>query len=230
MRNPYEILGINDGSSKDEIKRAYRELAKKYHPDQYGNNPLRELAETKMREINEAYDYLMKTTSDNSYSNSSNSYHQGTNNQSNSYHQGNSNQNSYNTSGYQNANTNNNYQVYTSVRADINRNNISNAERVLNNLQTRDAEWYFLMGYIHMQKGWVDSSRNYLTQACNMNPNNMEYRQALNALTSSNNSYRNNYYNKNVGRNSNDSFNCCMQLWCLDSICECMGGDLIGCC
>ena len=72
MINPYEVLGIKEGASQDEIKRAYRELAKKYHPDQYGNNPLRNLAEEKMREINEAYDYLSKNSSPNS--NASNSY------------------------------------------------------------------------------------------------------------------------------------------------------------
>ena len=48
MINPYEVLGIKEGASQDEIKRAYRELAKKYHPDQYGNNPLRNLAEETM--------------------------------------------------------------------------------------------------------------------------------------------------------------------------------------
>lgn len=65
MTNPYEVLGIKEGASQDEIKRAYRELAKKYHPDQYGDNPLRNLAEEKMREINEAYDYLSKNPSPN---------------------------------------------------------------------------------------------------------------------------------------------------------------------
>ncbi len=71
MTNPYEILGIREGASQDEIKRAYRELAKKYHPDQYGNNPLKNLAEEKMREINEAYDYLTKNPSPNSNASSS---------------------------------------------------------------------------------------------------------------------------------------------------------------
>ena len=60
MRDPYEVLEINRGASKEEIQKAYRKLVKKYHPDQYRDNPLAKLAEEKLAEINEAYDYLMK--------------------------------------------------------------------------------------------------------------------------------------------------------------------------
>ena len=47
--NPYEILGVKPGASQDEIKKAYRQLIKKYHPDQYGDNPLKELAQEKLK-------------------------------------------------------------------------------------------------------------------------------------------------------------------------------------
>lgn len=56
MTDPYKVLGVSPNASDDEIKTAYRQLAKKYHPDNYVNNPLSDLAEEKMREINEAYD------------------------------------------------------------------------------------------------------------------------------------------------------------------------------
>jgi curved DNA-binding protein CbpA len=69
MKNPYEVLNIKEGASEEEIKKAYIELCKKYHPDKYSNNPLKDLAEEKMREINEAYDYLMENKNNNGYSN-----------------------------------------------------------------------------------------------------------------------------------------------------------------
>ena len=56
MRDPYEILGVSRDASDEEIKNAYRQLARKYHPDNYADNPLSDLASEKMKEINEAYD------------------------------------------------------------------------------------------------------------------------------------------------------------------------------
>lgn len=60
MQNPYEVLGISPNATDEQVKTAYRELAKKYHPDSYENNPLADLAEEKMQEINEAYDAIIR--------------------------------------------------------------------------------------------------------------------------------------------------------------------------
>ena len=61
MNDPYKVLGVSPNASEEEIKKAYRDLARKYHPDNYHNNPLADLAQEKMKEINEAYDTLTKT-------------------------------------------------------------------------------------------------------------------------------------------------------------------------
>ena len=63
MIDPYSVLGVKPDASDEEIKRAYRELARKYHPDNYQNNPLADLAEEKMKEINEAYDTITRMRS-----------------------------------------------------------------------------------------------------------------------------------------------------------------------
>ena len=60
--NPYEVLGVPENADEETVKRAYKELVKKYHPDKYVNNPLADLAAEKMKEINKAYDMIIKGT------------------------------------------------------------------------------------------------------------------------------------------------------------------------
>lgn len=205
MSNPYEVLGISENSSIDDIKRAYRELAKKYHPDQYENNPLRELAETKMREINEAYDYLVK------------SHNNGRNN--NNYSSNNS---------YSNDNNYSDNMAYQYIRMDIQNNNLKEAEAKLSKVMNRNAEWHYLTGILYMKKGWYDQGLTHLTNAYNLEPNNAEYRDAYNQIQRMNNSYRQSYRTRNDS--DNDMCRLCFGLWCADSCCECCGGDLISCC
>ena len=59
-RDPYEVLGVARGASDDEIKKAYRALAKKYHPDNFTDEGQRARAEEKMKEINAAYERIQR--------------------------------------------------------------------------------------------------------------------------------------------------------------------------
>lgn len=61
MKDAYSVLGVSRDASDEEIKNAYRALARKYHPDNYQDNPLSDLAAEKMKEINEAYDQIMNS-------------------------------------------------------------------------------------------------------------------------------------------------------------------------
>lgn len=201
--NPYEVLGLKPGATQEEIKKAYRNLIKQYHPDQYGDNPLKDLAEEKMREINTAYDTLTKNQ------NTSNNYSSNTNSSYN-----NSSDSSY---------------MFSEIRRLIQSGNYTEAENKLNSIPNRNAEWNFLYGVLLTNKGWFDAGLKHIQTAVSMEPNNFEYRQTLNSLNQRTSAYRNNYY-RTTGTNSANACDCCINLWCLDSICECMGGDLIGCC
>jgi molecular chaperone DnaJ len=232
-KNPYKVLGIKEGASYDEIKRAYRELAKKYHPDRYQNNPLADLAEEKMREINEAYDALMKNAGnyqhrsgyEQSYDNSNAS--RGTYGQQYQQQQ----QQSGSRSGY---NTQYQYEnesdLENRARMYINSGNIAEAQRILDRMKNRNAAWYYLQGLIFLRRGWYDRGYSNIQKAVNMEPANFEYRNALNNLNQQSAGYRQNNYYRDTYHRSPDMCNICLQLWCADSCCECMGGDLIGCC
>lgn len=198
--NPYEVLGIKPGASEQEIKSAYRQLVKQYHPDQYHNNPLQELAKNKLTEINSAYDMLTKnsssSSSSNNYSSSSNTSNQGSD--------------------------------LAEARSQINKKNFRAAEEILNRSNNKSAEWYFLTGVLQMNKGWYDSALNNIRTAANMDPSNIEYKNTLQQFQSRSKNYSNPYYRTTA--NSASACDCCFNLWCLDSLCECFGGDLIGCC
>ena len=207
MKSPYEVLGVSEGASQDEIRSAYKKLVKKYHPDQYANNPLSDLAQEKIKEINAAYDSLTKGGGA-SYGSSAS--RQTTSNQS--YRGQSSGVNQYN-----------------EIRRNIEMNNLTQAEQMLDAVSNKGAEWNFLKGVIALKKGWYDQAFRYITVATSLDPGNQEYRTALNNLNVRNNAYRQqgNYR----GYSSGGSFcGLCGKLLIADCCCECMGGDLIACC
>lgn len=193
MNDPYAVLGVSPSASDEEVKRAYRALVKKYHPDNYVNNPLADLAEAKMKEINEAYDAIVKGRTQGGYQQSQSS--------GNSYSYG-------SRSGGQTSQDPTLYQV----RQLIVQNNLAEAERILRSKPANSAEWYFLMGSIAYKKGWMDDARQNFWTASNMDPNNMEYRQAVNQINMQ--AQRGSY------QGGDDLANLCTTLCCLNCLCN----------
>lgn len=112
----------------------------------------------------------------------------------------------------------------------INSGNISEAQKILDRMKNRNAAWYYLQGLVFLRRGWYDRGYSNIQKAVNMDPANFEYRNALNNLNQQSAGYRYNNYYRNSYHNSPDMCNLCLNLWCADSLCECMGGDLISCC
>ena len=152
MTDPYKVLGISPSATDDEVKKAYRDLSRKYHPDTYVNNPLSNLAEEKFKEVQEAYQQIMDMRSG-----KNSGYQQGgQGGQSNGYNQG-------------------------------------------------------------YQGGYQQGGYGYQG---NQQYNRQQYQ------------YYGNNYGRNPYNNRGDSCgtgNFCCDLWCADTLCECMGGDLCSC-
>ena len=161
MKDPYEVLGVPESATDEEVKRAYRELARKYHPDNYQNNPLADLAEEKMKEINAAYEEINRRraggqTSGTYYdtrrpSSAGSAYYGGASSSP----------------------------TLQQIRRAIQAGSLTEAEALLNRYPDHNAEWYFLRGVIRYQRGWMDDARQDYQRACQIDPTNTEYRQAL---------------------------------------------------
>lgn len=209
MNDPYKTLGVSPNASDDEIKSAYKNLAKKYHPDNYNNSPLSDLAEEKMKEINEAYDTVM------------NSRKNGQNDNSYSYSAG---------SSYSNGTQ------FADIRNLINNKRFVEAEELLNGIQSqsRDSEWYFLKGCVLYYKGWLDDAMQHIQTAVNMNPGNPEYRAFYNRLAYQQNGGMHGYpggYNTTYNTGGCSGCDLCSGLICADCCAEsCCGVDICGCC
>lgn len=206
MKDPYKVLGVSHDATDDEIKKAYRELARKYHPDKYSDSDLAELAAEKMKEVNAAYEEIQSMRSS------------GNTNNANNYNSS----NGYNNYGGQGG-------VYDSIRRLINMGYIDEAERQLNAMEggARNAEWYFLCGCVCLRRMRYADAERFFAQACNMAPNNQEYRAAYENLRRQTAGYGGGYRTSN---GSSGSCDCCTQLICADCLCELLGGDLIRCC
>ncbi len=197
MNDPYQVLGVKPDASDDEIKRAYRELARKYHPDNYQNNPLADLAEEKMKEINEAYDAVTKMRS----GGGTGGYASG-----GSAYQGQSAYRQQSQSGDP---------TIARVHSLIKGGKLDQAEQLLRSTNARTAEWYFLAGSVAYRRGWMDEAMQNYQRAVNMEPNNLEYRQAYTMMQRGGNAYRPAGY----GGTGMDAMDCCTTMMCLNCLC-----------
>jgi len=177
MTDPYETLNVPRTATDEEVKKAYRELARKYHPDNYHDSPLEDLAQEKMKEINAAYDEIQRQRSG-----------RGSSQQQSAYGGWQQQQSAY--GGWQYRQSTSADPLYQRVRMAVNRNDLGMAEQLLSQAPSRDGEWNFLMGTICYRRGWVDEARRYYQTACQMEPGNAEFRQALNYVENSGQAYR----------------------------------------
>ncbi len=208
MKNPYEILGVSPNATDDEIKKAYRELVRKYHPDKYRDSDLADLANEKMKEINAAYEEIQKARAGGNTGTRAG--------QENAYYSGNP-----RTDGSRD-------EVFARIRRLINAGEIAEADRTLRSLPAtaQNAEWHFLMGCLTYKRGYFMEAAQLFDRACRMDPYNPEYRAARDQMQAQARNYGAGY---RTTSSTDTACNCCTNLICADCCCEMMGGDLIRC-
>lgn len=155
MTDPYKVLGVSPNASEEEVTKAYRKLAKRYHPDL---NPGDEYAEKKMMEINEAYEQIKKGVQSGGYS-------------SGGYNAGDG---SFNRQG--------GLSPLDSAEAYLRNGMYEQALYILNGINGRPARWYYLSAIAHSQAGHGVTAMQQAQIACNMEPNNYTYRMLLEKL------------------------------------------------
>ena len=194
MKDPYEVLGLSPGATEEEVKKAYRELVQKYHPDKYAGNPLEDLAQEKMKEINEAYDTITKNRGQRAYAPSGGGY-----------------SGAYGGTG-----------AFGEVRRLIQTGRLQEAEAALEAMSNHPAEWYYLRGVIAARRGWMDEAQQNFRIATSMDPGNAEYRAAFNSSVGGG-AYSYRQQRQTVGENTDDCCDLCSALMCLNCMCNCCG-------
>ena len=192
MNDPYSVLGISSKATDEEVKKAYREMVRKYHPDNYHNNPLSDLAQEKMKEVNEAYNNIMRIRE------GGGSYRPGA----------------------ASTGASGGSAEGAKVRSAINSGDIGHAEELLGAFPARNAEWNFLMGSVCYRKGWLDDALRYFQTAVSMEPNNTEYRQAFAFMSQGGQAYRP-YGSGAVQNQGCDACDCCAAMMCMNMCCRC---------
>lgn len=251
MTDPYQVLGVSRDASKEEIKKAYRKLSKKYHPDANINNPNKDQLEEKFKEIQQAYQAIMKmknggsnTSGDYGYGNYSNQSGYGGNNYGGYGNYSNGNQQDFgdfeeffrafgfDTRGQNQWQYNPNFEQEEDVhlRAALNYFNngyYNEARNVLDNIEKKTSKWYYYSANVNYKLGNNIKALEEAKIALNMEPNNIQYKRLVDVLEG-----RGSWYNqqqKTYGYSSGGLSDYCCQLCMLNLACNICCNGMICC-
>ncbi len=204
MTDPYQVLGVSRSASDEEIKKAYRALSRKYHPDANINNPNREHAEERFKEVQQAYDLIMKEKQQGS----SYSYHAG------GFGAG------YAGGSYRQTGNSDSIELQAAFQYICNR-HYAEALNVLASVpeSERRARWYYYSAIANQGIGNNITAKEHAGRAVSMEPSSLEYRQLLQHLE-----YGGTWY-ANMGTGYERPYasagNWCLSMLCLNMLCNC---------
>ena len=194
MRDPYDILGVARTASDDDVKKAYRALCKKYHPDL---NPGDSAAEEKFKQVQQAYDQIVRERE------------QGASQSSWSGEFG---------GGYQTQDDQRSMEMRAAANY-INAAHYQEALNVLNRMTERNGQWYYYHAVANAGAGNTASAMEDARRAVDMEPNNMQYQQLYQQLQSGGQWYWNQGNGYGYERPGNGFGNCCCQCLCMNMLC-----------
>ena len=200
MLDPYSVLAVSRDASMDEIKKAYRNLSKKYHPDANINNPNRDQAEEKFKQVQQAYDQIVKERERGTGSSYSSGF-----------------------GGYQGAYQADDDQTSMEMRAAynyINNRHFQEALNVLNRMQERTAQWYFYHAIANSGMGNTINAMEDARKAVDLEPSNMQYQNFYQQLQSGGQWYQNMGQGYGYDRPGNGMGNCCCQCLLINLCCS----------
>ena len=209
MIDPYSILGVDRNASDDEIKKAYRKLSRKYHPDANINNPNKEQAEEKFKQVQQAYEQIMREKEQGSGYGSYGGGFGGF-------------------SGFS-GQTENSYQDEEAIRRQAAANYIQSghyreAMNVLQSLKQRNGQWYYLSSMANMGLGNNVNALNDIREAVRQEPDNAQYRMLLQQMEGGGTWYQE--QQNPFGGMPSDGSDYCMKLCLANLACNlcCPGG------
>lgn len=219
-KNPYEILGVPANASRQEVDEAYFNLRSKYRLDMHSEGDKGKRAAEALNEVELAYRDILVNFSESDTPNPQNTY------SDNFYQEPVSSEPEVRDS-----------QTFAAVDAFIREKNYGAAQKALDNISERSAEWHFYQSAIYYKQGWVNESKSQLELACNMDPSNAKYRNSLNKLNEkinsrnvTNQTYQNagNGYHRSYSQSDYDAratedtcCRTCQTLICINCLCDC---------
>lgn len=190
--NPYDVLGVSPSASDEEIKKAYRQLSRTYHPDANVGKPNERQAEEKFKQIQQAYSQIMKARE----------------------------QGYYGQGGTNSSYTGDNVSIELQAAANyINSRHFKEALNVLSNITTRTAQWYYLSAIANAGIKNNINAIDHARQAVNIEPNNQTYRALLQQLESGGSWYGT--VGQGYGRQMSGMEDYCCKLMMLNMFCNC---------
>ena len=238
MRDPYQVLGVSASATDDEVKKAYRTLSKKYHPDANINNPNKDAYTEKFKEVQNAYDQIMdmrkRSSSGQAYSQSQSAggYYHGSQTQYKEYTDFNDFFRDF-TGGYYQQSRQNQYEskedmYFNAVRSYIQQGYYHEALNVLSQMTDRNARWYYYSAVCNSRLGNNVTAMEHAQRAVQMEPDVVEYQQLLADLKTGRTNYRT--YQQQYTNPMAQYSQCCFQLMLYNMLCNCCcGGRIFWC-